>query len=90
MPFDFAPAGRLPLDDTEICGVPRHALVAHALAQLAPSLRAAVAEIEFEEAGCFVNLGMNVERVGWRAIWRRPGLPEAKGCIPVWKGEIAG
>ena len=89
MPFDFAPAGALPIDAQEICGVPRAALVAHALAQLAPSLRDAVAEIELAEAGGFVNMGMNFDRIAWRAVFRRPGLPEAAGSIPVWKGEIA-
>ena len=68
---------------------PRVALVCHALDQLAPSLRDAVAAIELESAGSFVNMGLNFDRVAWRAVWRQPGLPEVSGTIPVWKGEIA-
>jgi hypothetical protein len=33
-------------------------------------------------------MGMNFDSVAWRAVWRLPGLPEARGVIPVWKGEI--
>jgi hypothetical protein len=93
MPFDFAPAGLsqggiLPVDAAEFAGVPRHALVRHAMQQLPPSMRAAVAEIEVTEAGQFVHMGMNFDQVAWRAVWRRPGLPGASGTIPVWNGEI--
>jgi hypothetical protein len=93
MPFDFAPArphpAALPVDATELAGVPRYELVRHALDQLPPSLRGAVAEIEVTEAGRFVHMGMNFDQVAWRAVWRRPGLPVASGTIPVWNGEIA-
>lgn len=90
MPFDFVPSPRRPAtDDATLHGVPRGMLVRHALDQIAPSLRDAVALIELESAGGFVNMGMNFDRVAWRAVWRRPGLPEAAGTIPVWKGEIA-
>ena len=93
MPFDFAtgaaPATRPAMQAPELHGVPREELVRHALDQLAPGLRAAVAAIELENAGSFVNMGMNFDRVGWRAVWRRPGLPATSGTIPVWKGEIA-
>ncbi|MGG5821954.1 hypothetical protein [Falsiroseomonas sp. HW251] len=94
MPFDLVPSPRKPATDGAdlpkvLHGVPRAALVRHALDQLAPSLRDAVAAIELESAGSFVNMGMNFDRVAWRAVWRRPGMPEAGGTIPVWKGEIA-
>jgi hypothetical protein len=88
MPFDVLPRSRT-RPEAELHGVPRALLVRHALDQLAPSLRAAVAAIELESAGGFVNMGLNFDRVAWRAVWRRPGLPEASGTIPVWKGEIA-
>ncbi len=90
MPFDVLPAPHGPTRQrAELHGVPRALLVRHALDQLAPSLREAVAEIELESAGPFVNMGLNFDRVAWRAVWRRPGLPDASGTIPVWKGEIA-
>ena len=88
MPFDFAISAPAAEAD-ELHGVPRKELARHALDQLAPSLRAAVAAIELESAGTFVNMGMNFDRVSWRAVWRRPGLPLASGTIPVWRGEIA-
>ncbi len=88
MPFDFAAGKALPVDAASLHGVPRAVLVRHALAQLGPALRAAVAEIEVEEAGQFVHMGMNFDRVAWRAVWRRPGLPAASGTFPVWNGEI--
>jgi hypothetical protein len=90
MPFDVLPAPRSRArPEAELHGVPRALLVRHALDQLAPSLRDAVAAIELESAGGFVNMGLNFDRVAWRAVWRQPGLPEASGTIPVWKGEIA-
>jgi hypothetical protein len=90
MPFDVLPARRgTTRPDSDLHGVPRALLVRHALDQLAPALRDAVAEIALESAGSFVNMGLNFDRVAWRAVWRRPGLPEAAGTIPVWKGEIA-
>jgi hypothetical protein len=33
-------------------------------------------------------MGLNFERVAWRAVWRRPGLPQMSGIIPVRRGEI--
>jgi hypothetical protein len=90
MPFDVLPAPRGPASaEDALHGVPRALLVRHALDQLAPSLRDAVADIALESAGSFVNMGLNLDRVAWRAVWRRPGLPDASGTIPVWKGEIA-
>lgn len=93
MPFDFAmtaaPARQAPPPEAELHGVPRALLVRHALDQLAPALRAAVAEIALESAGSFVNMGLNFDRVRWRAVWRNPALPDVSGSIPVWKGEIA-
>ena len=89
MPFDSASHAIAPVDAAELHGVPRALLVRRALEAIAPSLRAAVAEIELAEAPPMVNLGLNLDRVAWRAVWRRPGLPEASGTIPVWRGEIA-
>lgn len=88
MPFDFAPTRLMPVDAEILAGVPRHLLVQHAMAQLPEALRSAVAEIEVSEAGQFVHMGMNFDRVAWRAVWRRAGLPIAGGDIPVWNGEI--
>jgi len=90
MPFDLVqPARPAAVLQADLHGVPRMSLVRHALDQLAPSLRDAVAAIELESAGSFVNMGLNFDRVAWRAVWRQPGLPEVSGTIPVWKGEIA-
>ncbi|WP_270939167.1 hypothetical protein [Falsiroseomonas oryzae] len=89
MPFDLAAPRAAPVDAAEFHGVPRALLARHALDRIAPSLRPAVAEIALEEAPPMVNLGLNLDRVAWRAVWRRPGLPEASGIIPVWRGEIA-
>lgn len=90
MPFDFAvPSGFSvpPIDVGTILGVPRHELVSHALEQIAPTLRGAVAEIEVSGGGQFVHMGMVFDRVAWRATWRRPGLPVASGSFPVWNGS---
>jgi hypothetical protein len=90
MPFDFLPPltqGQMPIDAETIHGVPRHELVAHAMAQIAPSLRDAVAEIEVSGSGQFVHMGMVFDQVAWRAAWRRPGLPVASGSFPVWNGS---
>jgi len=90
VPFDLIqPARPAEGASAELHGVPRAALVRHALDQLAPSLRDAVAAIELKNGGSFVNMGLNLDRVAWRAVWRRPGLPDVSGTIPVWKGEIA-
>jgi hypothetical protein len=94
MPFDFAAPGLLApgllahVDAATLAGVPRHLLERHALEQLPPAMRGALAEIELTEAGQFVHMGMNFDQVAWRAVWRRPGLPGASGTIPVWHGEI--
>lgn len=88
MPLDLVAPDTLPVDAAELHGVPRHLLARHVLDRLAPALRRAVIAIELEEAGGFVNLGMNFERVAWRAVWRLPGLPALSGSIAVWKGEI--
>jgi hypothetical protein len=88
MPLDFIAPQTMPVDAAEFHGVPRHVLTRHVLAGLAPSLRRAVIAIELEDGGRFVNLGMNFERVFWRAVWRLPGLPDAGGVIPLRHGEI--
>lgn len=94
MPFDFAAPATLPCtpsalpdDAGSILGVSRQDLVAHAMEQIAPALRAAVAGIEVTEAGRFVHMGMVFDQVAWRAAWRRPGLPVAGGSFPVWNGS---
>jgi hypothetical protein len=33
------------------------------------------------------HLGIEVDRVAWRAVWHRPGLPVASGSFGVWNGE---
>lgn len=87
MPFDFvSPTADLPIESGAIHGVPRHELVAHAMTQIAPGLRMAVAEIEVTGGGQFVHMGMVFDQVAWRAAWRRPGLPVASGSFPVWNG----
>ncbi|MGX9964312.1 hypothetical protein ACVFYP_13360 [Roseomonas sp. F4] len=87
MPFDFLPpAALLPIEAATIHGVPRQELVAHAMEQISPSLRGAVAEIEVSGGGQFVHMGMVFDQVAWRAVWRRPGLPVASGSFPVWNG----
>ena len=83
MPLDLVAA---PPADT-IHGVPRHELAAHALRQIAPELRSAVAEIEVTPAPRFVHMGQVFDQVAWRAAWRRPGLPAASGTFPVWQGN---
>lgn len=88
MPFDLVGRTLLPVDAAMLHGVPRHLLVAHAMAQLAPALRAAVADMEVSDGGKLVHMGMNFDRVAWRAVWRRPGLPAATGSFVVWNGEI--
>ncbi|MGG5812241.1 hypothetical protein [Falsiroseomonas sp. CW058] len=86
MPFDFA-AATLPPDLAPLHGVPRHLLVAHALEQLPPALRGLVAEMEVTEAGSVLHMGIEVDRIAWRAVWRRPGMPVASGSFGVWNGE---
>lgn len=90
MPLDIPFAQTLPVDAAELHGVPRHVLVRHAMAGLSAEQRRALIAVELTDAGGFVNLGMNFDRVAWRAVWRLPGLPDTGGTIPVWKGEIAG
>jgi hypothetical protein len=87
MPFDFAGSALLPIDAGTIHGVPRHALVAHAMEQITPGLRSQVAEIEVTPGGQFVHMGMVFDQVAWRAAWRRAGLPVACGSFPVWNGS---
>lgn len=88
MPLDAALPATLPVDAAELHGVERHLLVRHALDQLSPELRRAVIAVELSDAGGFVNMGMNFDRVGWRAVWRLPGLPEISGSIALRRGEI--
>jgi hypothetical protein len=88
MPLDAVLPATLPVDAAQLHGVERHVLVRHALAQLSPELRRAVIAVELTDAGSFVNMGMNFDRVAWRAVWRLPGLPEVSGSIALWKGEI--
>jgi hypothetical protein len=88
MPLDAALPATMPVDAAAFHGVERHVLVRHALAQLSPALRRSVIAVELEDAGGFVNMGMNFDRVAWRAVWRLPGLPEISGSIALWKGEI--
>jgi hypothetical protein len=88
MPLDIAGPLTAPVDAAELHGVPRHLLARHVLDQLSPELRRAVIAIELTEAGGFANMGLNFERVAWRAVWRRPGLPQMSGIIPVRRGEI--
>jgi hypothetical protein len=87
MPFDLLAAAVLPADSGTIHGVPRHELAAHAMAQIPPALRSAVAEIEVTPGRRFVHMGMMFDQVDWRAAWRRPGLPAAAGSFPVWNGS---
>lgn len=93
VPFDLAAPATLPalpastIGAGSILGVSRHELVAHAMEQVAPALRGAVAEIEVTEGGRFVHMGMVFDQVAWRATWRRPGLPVASGSFPVWNGS---
>ena len=88
MPLDLVVPATLPVDAMQLHGVPRHVLAHHVLDRLAPGQRGAVIAIELEEAGTFVNMGMNFHRVAWRAVWRLPGLPELSGSIALWRGEI--
>jgi hypothetical protein len=88
VPFDFAPAAPRRIDAAEIAGAPRHLLVEHVLRGLAPALRAAVAEIELTEAAAIPHMGVNLDQVAWRAVWRRPGLPVADGTLQLWNGRI--
>jgi hypothetical protein len=88
MPLDVVLNQTLPVDAAELHGIPRHVLVRHAMAHLTPEQRRALIAVEVEDAGGFVNMGMNFDSVAWRAVWRLPGLPDAAGTIPVWKGEI--
>lgn len=95
MPFDFAaplalielPAEAVPMPSPLLHGVPRPELVDHALAQIAPALRGAVADIELTDAGPFTHMGVVFDRIAWRATWRRPGMPVASGSFPVWNGS---
>lgn len=92
MPFDFIPPaalalGQMPVDAATIHGVPRHELAAHALDQVAPHLRNAVAEIELRPGQPFVHMGMAFEQVAWRILWGQPGLPVSRGSFPVWNGS---
>jgi hypothetical protein len=70
-----------------IHGVERRVLEQHALEQLPPALRGAVARIELEEVAQVLHMGLEVDRVAWRAVWRRPGLPVAGGSFGIWNGE---
>jgi hypothetical protein len=88
MPLDAVLPATMPVDAAELHGVPRHLLACHVLDRLAPALRRAVVAIELEEAGTLVNMGMNFDRVAWRAVWRLPGLPALSGSIAVRQGEI--
>lgn len=90
MPLDIPLAQALQVDASELHGVARHLLVRHVMAGLNAEQRRALMAVELTDAGCFVNMGMNFDRVAWRAVWRLPSLPEAGGTIPVWKGAIAG
>lgn len=87
MPFDFAPSLPAPVDMAPMHGVPRHALVAHAMERIHPALRACVEEIELAEGCNLLHMGIEVAQVAWRAVWRRPGLPVACGTFGVWNGE---
>lgn len=87
MPFDFAPSLPLPVDMAPLHGLPRHALVAHAMERIHPALRGCVAEVELAEGGSVNHMGIEVDQVTWRAVWRRPGLPVASGTFAVWNGE---
>lgn len=88
MPLDVVLPLTLPVDAAELHGIPRHVLVRHAMSRLTEAQRRALIAVEVEDGGGFVNMGMNFDSVAWRAVWRLPGLPEARGVIPVWKGEI--
>lgn len=90
MPLDVVAPATPAVDAAPFHGVPRHVLTRHVLAGLPPGLRRAVIAIELEDGGRFVNLGMNFERVLWRAVWRLPGLPETGGVIAIRQGEIVG
>lgn len=88
MPFDFAPlASPVPSELAPLHGVPRHRLVAHAMEQLPPALRAQVAEMQVSEAGTISHLGLELDRVAWRAVWRRAGLPVTTGAFAIWNGK---
>lgn len=76
-------------DAVEILGVPRAALLRHAMQQVSAAARGAIAGMEFTAGATLVNMGMNFQTVVWRASMRDPGLPAATGVIPVWRGEIA-
>jgi hypothetical protein len=89
MPLDAALPATMPVDAAALHGVARHVLVRHAMEQIAPERRRALIAVELSDAGGFVNMGMNFDRVAWRAVWRLPGLPEQSGSIALWKGEIA-
>lgn len=88
MPLDLVAPVTMPVDQVAFHGVPRHDLTRHVLAGLAPGLRRAVIAIELADGGRFVNMGLNFDRVLWRAVWRLPDLPEASGVIPIHRGEI--
>ena len=89
MPLDFVPPKTtLAVDAAELHGIPRHVLVRHAMTNLTQEQRRALIAVEIEDGGGLVNMGLNFDSVAWRAVWRLPGLPEASGTIPVWKGEI--
>jgi hypothetical protein len=90
MPLDFAGPLTAPVDAAELHGVPRDLLARHVREQLCPALRPHLLAIKLTEAGSFVNMGMNFDRVAWRAVWRSPGLPQMSGTIPVRQGEIVG
>ena len=91
MPLDFVlPQTTLPVDAAEMHGIPRHVLVRHAMTNLSQEQRRALIAVEIEDGGGLVNMGMQFDTVAWRAVWRLPGLPEASGTIPLWKGEIVG
>ncbi len=77
-----------PLDHGEFHGVPRAELVQHAIAQIPPPLHRQLDAIELADGGLMVNLGMNFQRVLWRAVWRDPGFPAFSGSIPIRHGEI--
>lgn len=88
MPLDFVAKETLPVDAVAFHGVERHLLVRHAMERIPAGLRRALIAVELEDGGTFVNMGMNFQRVAWRAAWRLPGLPEASGVIPIHRGEI--
>ncbi len=88
MPFDLI--GQ-PLDPPSpnaepLLGVPRHLAVERAMAEVAPTLRSLVAELRLGPGGRFPHMGMVFDTIAWEVVWRRPGLPEMRGTIPVWNG----